>query len=172
MRTLDHFFIQPLALFFHLDGCSNLIKKETDFYAQDVCQILLSRQDFICRGVDMTYGTIRFIESDEESFLPWAHAYAGRQQEGPGRFSPDHRSGDRVWRAVLFHLSPVSDEGIGRDVRPAIFEVPRREADARSRMPVLERLVSALRDAVWPGLTRDDFTRRAACFSESPSVSM
>ena len=30
------------------------------------------RQDFICHGVDMTYGTIRFIEPDEESFLPWA----------------------------------------------------------------------------------------------------
>jgi SAM-dependent methyltransferase len=30
------------------------------------------RQDFIRHGVDMTYGTIRFIEPDEESFLPWA----------------------------------------------------------------------------------------------------
>ena len=30
------------------------------------------RQDFIRYGVDMTYGTIRFIEPDEESFLPWA----------------------------------------------------------------------------------------------------
>ena len=30
------------------------------------------RQDFIRHGVDMTYGTIRFIEPDKESFLPWA----------------------------------------------------------------------------------------------------
>jgi FAD/FMN-containing dehydrogenase len=30
------------------------------------------RQDFIDHGVDMTYGTIRFIEQDEETFLPWA----------------------------------------------------------------------------------------------------
>ena len=30
------------------------------------------RRDFIRHGVDMTYGTIRFIEPDEESFLPWA----------------------------------------------------------------------------------------------------
>ena len=30
------------------------------------------RRDFIEHDVDMTYGTIRFIEPDEESFLPWA----------------------------------------------------------------------------------------------------
>ncbi len=30
------------------------------------------RQDFIDHHVDMTYGTIRFIEQDTESFLPWA----------------------------------------------------------------------------------------------------
>lgn len=30
------------------------------------------RQDFIDHHVDMTYGTIRFIEKDEESFLAWA----------------------------------------------------------------------------------------------------
>ena len=30
------------------------------------------RQHVIRHGVDMTYGTIRFIEPDEESFLPWA----------------------------------------------------------------------------------------------------
>ena len=30
------------------------------------------RRDFIRHAVDMTYGTIRFIEPDEESFLPWA----------------------------------------------------------------------------------------------------
>jgi FAD/FMN-containing dehydrogenase len=30
------------------------------------------RQDFIEHGVDMTYGTIRFIEQDNESFLAWA----------------------------------------------------------------------------------------------------
>lgn len=31
-----------------------------------------ARQDFIDHDVDMTYGTIRFIEADTESFLPWA----------------------------------------------------------------------------------------------------
>jgi hypothetical protein len=31
-----------------------------------------ARQDFIDHGVDMTYGTIRFIEQDAESFLAWA----------------------------------------------------------------------------------------------------
>ncbi len=30
------------------------------------------RQDFIDHDVDMTYGTIRFIERDTETFLPWA----------------------------------------------------------------------------------------------------
>ena len=30
------------------------------------------RRDFIKHQVDMTYGTIRFIEPDTESFLPWA----------------------------------------------------------------------------------------------------
>jgi FAD/FMN-containing dehydrogenase len=31
-----------------------------------------ARRDFIDHGVDMTYGTIRFIEKDAETFLPWA----------------------------------------------------------------------------------------------------
>ncbi len=31
-----------------------------------------ARKDFIEHGVDMTYGTIRFIEKDAESFLAWA----------------------------------------------------------------------------------------------------
>ena len=84
------------------------------------------------------------------------HAHAGRHQEGPGRFSPDHRPGDRVSGAVLSHLSPVGDEGTGRDLLSAILGVPRREADARPRVPVSERLVSALREAVRPGLTRDE----------------
>lgn len=30
------------------------------------------RKDFLENAVDMTYGTIRFIEKDNESFLPWA----------------------------------------------------------------------------------------------------
>lgn len=30
------------------------------------------RRDFVKHQVDMTYGTIRFIEPDNESFLPWA----------------------------------------------------------------------------------------------------
>jgi hypothetical protein len=30
------------------------------------------RQDFIDNQVDMTYGTIRFIEQDNDTFLPWA----------------------------------------------------------------------------------------------------
>ena len=30
------------------------------------------REDFVEHGVDMTYGTIRFIEADLESYLPWA----------------------------------------------------------------------------------------------------
>jgi FAD/FMN-containing dehydrogenase len=30
------------------------------------------RKDFVEHKVDMTYGTIRFIEKDEETFLPWA----------------------------------------------------------------------------------------------------
>ena len=53
----------------------------------------------------------------------------------------------------------MGDEGTGRDVLSAIFGVPRREADARPRVPVSERLVSALREAVWPGLTRDELSR-------------
>ena len=31
-----------------------------------------AREDFLKHNVDMTYGTIRFIEKDAESFLPWA----------------------------------------------------------------------------------------------------
>ena len=31
-----------------------------------------NRKDFLAHGVDMTYGTIRFIEKDAETFLPWA----------------------------------------------------------------------------------------------------
>jgi FAD/FMN-containing dehydrogenase len=31
-----------------------------------------ARQDFIDHHVDMTYGTIRFIEQDKDTFLPWA----------------------------------------------------------------------------------------------------
>ena len=31
-----------------------------------------AREDFLKHEVDMTYGTIRFIEKDEESFLAWA----------------------------------------------------------------------------------------------------
>src|SRR5439155_10456601 len=30
------------------------------------------RKDFLRHDVDMTYGTIRWIEKDGESFLPWA----------------------------------------------------------------------------------------------------
>ncbi len=30
------------------------------------------RRDFVKHQVDMTYGTIRFVEQDSESFLPWA----------------------------------------------------------------------------------------------------
>ncbi|HEX6961243.1 MAG TPA: FAD-binding oxidoreductase, partial [Lacipirellula sp.] len=30
------------------------------------------REDFVKHDVDMTYGTIRFIEKDEDTFLPWA----------------------------------------------------------------------------------------------------
>jgi FAD/FMN-containing dehydrogenase len=31
-----------------------------------------AREDFILYNADMTYGTIRFVEQDRESFLPWA----------------------------------------------------------------------------------------------------
>jgi hypothetical protein len=31
-----------------------------------------AREDFIAHDVDPTYGTIRFIERDDESFLAWA----------------------------------------------------------------------------------------------------
>jgi FAD/FMN-containing dehydrogenase len=31
-----------------------------------------ARKDYLEHGVDMTYGTIRFIEKDGETFLPWA----------------------------------------------------------------------------------------------------
>lgn len=34
--------------------------------------MIQSRRDFVEHDVDMTYGTIRFIERDTESFLPWA----------------------------------------------------------------------------------------------------
>lgn len=47
----------------------------TEIYAtQDNFLPLLAqaRKDFLEHRVDMTYGTIRFIEKDAESFLPWA----------------------------------------------------------------------------------------------------
>jgi FAD/FMN-containing dehydrogenase len=31
-----------------------------------------SRQDFVDHQIDMSYGTIRFVEKDAETFLPWA----------------------------------------------------------------------------------------------------
>ncbi len=34
--------------------------------------LIRAREDFLRHDVDMTYGTIRFIEKDEESFLAWA----------------------------------------------------------------------------------------------------
>jgi FAD/FMN-containing dehydrogenase len=34
--------------------------------------MIQARRDFVEHKVDMTYGTIRFIEQDSESFLPWA----------------------------------------------------------------------------------------------------
>ncbi len=47
----------------------------TEVYADaDAVMPLLAanRRDFRDAGVDMTYGTIRFIEPDTETFLPWA----------------------------------------------------------------------------------------------------
>jgi len=47
----------------------------TEIYVtKDAFTTLLSqaRQDFLQHGVDMTYGTIRFIEKDNETFLAWA----------------------------------------------------------------------------------------------------
>ena len=135
-----------------------------------------SRQDLwhhpVHRARRGEFSPVGYSEKRLHRLQSACHAYARGHPEGSGRFSPHHRPGDRVRRSVLSHLSPLGDAGSSRDVLPAIFGVPRREADARSRMPVSERLVSALREAVWPGLTRHDFTRRAACFSESPSVSM
>jgi hypothetical protein len=44
------------------------------YVTKDAFVTLLSqaRQDFLQHAVDMTYGTIRFIEKDSESFLAWA----------------------------------------------------------------------------------------------------
>ena len=71
------------------------------------------RPDSIDHHVDMTYGTIRFIEKDAETFLPWAkqpsvcivcnlNVVHHRRRPGKGgrRFSADHRPGDRVRRPL------------------------------------------------------------------------
>lgn len=44
------------------------------YVSRDALMPFLSavRKDFLAHQVDMTYGTIRFIEKDSESFLPWA----------------------------------------------------------------------------------------------------
>ncbi|MEL7239811.1 MAG: FAD-binding protein, partial [Planctomycetota bacterium] len=47
----------------------------SEFYCEpDRLMPLLAdvRRDFAARDVDMTYGTIRFIQPDHETFLPWA----------------------------------------------------------------------------------------------------
>jgi FAD/FMN-containing dehydrogenase len=58
------------------------------------------RKDFLEHGVDMTYGTIRFIEKDDESFLRWAaepsvcivcNLHVRRTAEGTRKATEDFR---------------------------------------------------------------------------------
>jgi FAD/FMN-containing dehydrogenase len=65
----------------NFDGYREAVDKErgtemiTEVYvSKNTFVPLLSRcrQDFLEHGVDMTYGTIRFIERDDDSFLAWA----------------------------------------------------------------------------------------------------
>ena len=64
-----------LALFFHLDGCSNLIEIETDFNAQHVFQILLSRQDYQFQwslpGISPWYQPVIYTVTSVRSSLFW-----------------------------------------------------------------------------------------------------
>ncbi len=72
------------------------------YVTKDAFVTLLSqaRQDFLQHGVDMTYGTIRFIEKDSESFLAWAkepsvcivcNLHVSHTEEGKKKAAADFR---------------------------------------------------------------------------------
>ena len=111
--------------------------------------------------VDMTYGTIRFIEKDAESFLAWAREPSvcivcnlhvmhteRRRREGGRGLSPDHRPSHRVRRQVLPDLSPLGRREAGRDLLSAVRRVSAAEEEVRSAGALSERLVSPLQVAV------------------------
>jgi FAD/FMN-containing dehydrogenase len=59
-----------------------------------------AREDFLAHNVDMTYGTIRFIEKDDESFLAWArepsvciicNLHVAHTEEGKQKAAADFR---------------------------------------------------------------------------------
>ena len=94
------------------------------------------RRDFVKHHVDMTYGTIQFIEPDTES-----HAQATERlvcivcnlrimhtrPEKARTTSVDHRPCHRVWRSFLPDLSSLGDSRSGRPVTPS-SAVPGRQA--------------------------------------------
>ena len=74
-------------------------------------------------GVPIIYGTVRLIERDDESFLPWAtravrlhhlqparRAHAARAStSAAAAFRAPDRPGDRARRQLLPHLPPLGD---------------------------------------------------------------
>ena len=117
------------------------------------------RRDFRMHGVDFIYGTIRLIEAEHDTALPWAredwacvifNLHIDHRPRGPGArggaFPPAHRSRAAPRRQLLPHLSPLRERSADarRPSRHARF--PRRQARARSGRGVPERLVPAVRE--------------------------
>jgi hypothetical protein len=92
------------------------------------------RDDFRKNKVDLIYGTVRLIERDNESFLPWAKqasvcvhdlqlAYcpqSGGAETVSGCLPEAHRHGGAAWRLLLPHLSSVRYSKAGRKLLPSI----------------------------------------------------
>jgi hypothetical protein len=119
-----------------------------------------ARAGFRRHKVELIYGTIRLIEKDAESFLAWAkESYAcivlictSRTQatgsKSAARLSPSHRSGNRIRRQLLPHLSPLGNAQASRNLLSAISKIPSPQTTARSGGTFSKRLVSPLQTDV------------------------
>ena len=112
-----------------------------------------------CRATapSVIYGTVRLIERDDETFLPWAtESYAcvvlnlhvehtPRGMEQAAAPSAPDRPRHRPRRQLLPHLPPLRHAGAGGGVLPAVRRVPAPQAGARPAGALPERLVPPLR---------------------------
>ena len=113
------------------------------------------------QSVRVIYGTVRLIEKDDDSFLPWAreryacvvvnlhttHTPEGIERSAAG-VSPTHRSRLEARGELLSHVPQVRDEGAGCGLLSTLRRVSGREGGAGSSSALSERLVEALPNAV------------------------